>query len=73
MTNDHDRKDHPSKNLVFMMIFWLGVLTGVVAALLFLQVVNTSDLKSDVLSTPLHYTVMPGPTPWMPGQHPGFQ
>jgi len=67
---NNDKKDHASKNLMLFILFWLGVLTGAVAAIMYMQAVNTTDLKSDVLYTPVEYSVpgtyKPGPTPWMP-------
>jgi hypothetical protein len=70
MTNFSDRKDLLSKNLILMVIFWLGVLTGAIAALLFMQAVSTAELKSNLFYTPIKYsmpgTYKPGPDPWMP-------
>lgn len=71
MTKNNDPKENTGKNLVlFAIIFWLGVLTGAVVALMYIQTTSTADLKSNVFYAPIKYSIpetfKPGPDPWMP-------
>jgi hypothetical protein len=70
MANTKDTGNHLSRNLVLLVIFWLGVLTGAIAVLLFMQAVNTADIKSSLFyTTPIKYSFdayKPGPDPWSP-------
>jgi len=59
-----------SQILTLFILFWLGVLTGAVAAIMYMQAMSTSELKTDLLYTPIQYSVpenfKPGPDPWVP-------
>lgn len=70
MKNSNDNKESNNKALLLFMLFWLGVLTGAVAALVYMQGLTSSDMKSNILYTPVENTIpttfKPGPVPWMP-------
>lgn len=70
MKNSNDKKDNSYRNLSLFMLFWLGVLTGALAALIYMHGLGANDLKSNILYTPVENsipsTLKPGPVPWMP-------